>query len=109
MGRLRVQKPRETGALGGHPEGRGFLNFIAVRVVVTGGAGFIGSHVVDALVDRGDDVAVVDDLSTGSEANVNPRAVLHRVDIVGPEAADHGEEPHHADGRAEDGEPDGDG
>ena len=36
-----------------------------MRAVVTGGAGFIGSHLVDALVARGDEVAVVDDLSTG--------------------------------------------
>lgn len=41
-----------------------------MRAVVTGGAGFIGSHVVDALVERGDEVVVVDDLSTGRESNI---------------------------------------
>ena len=45
-----------------------------VRAVVTGGAGFIGSALVDRLVERGDEVLVVDDLSTGSEDNlVNAR------------------------------------
>jgi UDP-glucose 4-epimerase len=47
-----------------------------VKALVTGGAGFIGSHLVDALVDRGDDVVVLDDLSTGFAANVNPAAKL---------------------------------
>jgi len=41
-----------------------------VRYLVTGGAGFIGSHLTDALLERGDDVLVLDDLSTGSEANL---------------------------------------
>ena len=41
-----------------------------MRAVVTGGAGFIGSHIVDALVKRGDEVVVVDDLSTGRESNI---------------------------------------
>ena len=47
-----------------------------MKSVVTGGCGFIGSHVVDALVDRGDRVVVVDDLATGDLANLNPRAEL---------------------------------
>jgi UDP-glucose 4-epimerase len=46
------------------------MDLVAKRVVVTGGAGFIGSHVVDALVDFGSDVVVIDDLSVGSHANV---------------------------------------
>lgn len=45
-----------------------------MRALVTGGAGFIGSHLVDALVDDGAQVVVVDDLSTGTAANLNPRA-----------------------------------
>ncbi len=45
-----------------------------MRVLVTGGAGFIGSNLVDALVARGDDVVVLDDLSSGKRSNVNPAA-----------------------------------
>ena len=55
-----------------------------VRAIVTGGAGFIGSHVVDALVARGDEVAVVDSLVHGSRENVNPGAELHVHDIRDP-------------------------
>jgi UDP-glucose 4-epimerase len=55
-----------------------------VRVVVTGGAGFIGSHVVDALVARGDEVAVVDSLATGKRENVSEDAELHVRDIREP-------------------------
>jgi len=49
--------------------------------VVTGGAGFIGSHVVDALLARGDDVHVLDDLSRGKRENVPAGATLHEGDI----------------------------
>jgi len=50
-------------------------------IAVTGGAGFIGSHVVDLLVGRGHVVHVIDDLSTGDKANVDKRAKLHVLDI----------------------------
>lgn len=53
----------------------------AAKVVVTGGAGFIGSHVADALVERGFDVHVVDNFSTGKRERLNPKAVLHEADI----------------------------
>jgi UDP-glucose 4-epimerase len=52
-----------------------------VLAVVTGGAGFIGSNLVDALIERGDDVVVVDDLSFGHRENVNPDAQLVVRDI----------------------------
>ena len=57
-------------------------------MVVTGGAGFIGSHLTDALCDRGDEVIVVDDLSSGSESNLNPKARFERIDVRSPEAAE---------------------
>ncbi len=56
------------------------------RVLVTGGAGFVGSHVADALAARGDSVVVVDDLSTGDRANVHPPAELRVVDVSDPRA-----------------------
>jgi UDP-glucose 4-epimerase len=52
-----------------------------MRAVVTGGAGFIGSHLVDALLARGDEVHVVDNLSTGSRENLASAAELHELDI----------------------------
>ncbi len=56
-----------------------------MRIIVTGGAGFIGSHVVDAYLAQGHDVAVIDDLTSGSQDNVNARARWYQVDIRGPE------------------------
>ena len=52
-----------------------------MRIVVSGGAGFIGSHIVDAYLAAGHDVAIVDDLSTGRAENINPGARFHRVDL----------------------------
>jgi UDP-glucose 4-epimerase len=52
-----------------------------MKCVVTGGLGFIGSHVVDLLVQQGMEVAVVDNLATGQETNLNPLATLHRIDL----------------------------
>ncbi|MBI4224868.1 MAG: NAD-dependent epimerase/dehydratase family protein [Candidatus Sungbacteria bacterium] len=52
-----------------------------MKSIVTGGAGFIGSHVVDALVSRGDEVHVIDNLSAGKRERVNPKAQLHEKDI----------------------------
>ena len=54
-----------------------------MRAVVTGGAGFIGSNLVDALLDCGDVVVVVDDLSSGRRENVNPAATFAEADIRG--------------------------
>jgi len=55
-----------------------------MRAIVTGGAGFIGSHVAEALVGRGDEVHVLDDLSSGRSENVPAGAELHVTDIRDP-------------------------
>ncbi len=58
-----------------------------MKCVVTGGAGFIASHVVDAYIEDGHEVHVIDDLSTGQKRNLNRRAKVHVLDIATPEAA----------------------
>ena len=61
-----------------------------MKAIVTGGAGFIGSNLVDALLARGDEVAIVDNLSTGRRENITDAeskgAVLHEIDIRDPDA-----------------------
>tara|TARA_Y100001937_G_scaffold128265_1_gene203637 strand:- start:1098 stop:2000 length:903 start_codon:yes stop_codon:yes gene_type:complete len=52
-----------------------------MRVVVTGGAGFIGSHLVDRLIDENHEVIVIDNLSTSGKENINPKAKFYRRDI----------------------------
>lgn len=59
-----------------------------MKVLVTGGAGFIGSHVADAFVNAGHDVLVLDDLSTGKRVNVNPRARFVQMDLRDEALAD---------------------
>ena len=54
------------------------------RVLVTGGAGFIGSHVADAFIARGDEVWIVDDLSSGKRENIPPAATFRELDIAEP-------------------------
>ena len=51
------------------------------KVIVTGGAGFIGSNLVDKLINVGIEVIIIDNLSTGKKENVNPKATLHVLDI----------------------------
>ena len=55
-----------------------------MRAVVTGGAGFIGSNLVDALIERGDEVVVVDNFATGKREHLNPAATLLEHDIREP-------------------------
>jgi UDP-glucose 4-epimerase len=59
-----------------------------MKVLVTGGAGFIASHVVDAYVKEGFEVVVVDDLSTGRLSNLNPEVTFYKLDIRSPQLAE---------------------
>lgn len=59
-----------------------------MKILVTGGAGFIGSHVVDLFIQHGHDVVVVDDLSTGHRHNLNPQAKFYQLDIRDPKIAE---------------------
>jgi len=53
-----------------------------MNILVTGGAGFIGSHIVDALIDKGHKVSVIDNLSSGSKNNLNPKAIFYKRNIT---------------------------
>ena len=55
-----------------------------MKILVTGGAGFIGSNLVDELIKKNHQVIVVDNLSTGSEKNINSKAEFHECDIKHP-------------------------
>ncbi|MFH0798588.1 MAG: NAD-dependent epimerase/dehydratase family protein [Pseudomonadota bacterium] len=59
-----------------------------MKILVTGGAGFIGSHIVDAYIADGHEVVVLDNLSTGSRKNLNPKAKFIELDICSPKAAE---------------------
>ncbi len=58
--------------------------YSVVKCLVTGGAGFIGSHITDALVGAGHEVTVIDDMSTGNRAQVNAAACLHEMPLADP-------------------------
>jgi UDP-glucose 4-epimerase len=51
------------------------------KILITGGAGFIGSHVAEALLKQGHEVHILDDFSSGKEENVPENAVVHRMDV----------------------------
>ena len=59
-----------------------------MNILVTGGAGFIGSHLTDGLIAEGHHVIIIDNLSTGSRKNLNPKAVFYEEDIRHAEALD---------------------
>ncbi len=51
------------------------------KIIVTGGAGFIGSHVTDLLIEAGHEVHILDNMSSGKKENINKKAIFHKVDI----------------------------
>ncbi|MEE8205337.1 MAG: NAD-dependent epimerase/dehydratase family protein, partial [Nitrospinaceae bacterium] len=59
-----------------------------MNILVTGGAGFIGSHIVDAYIREGHRVVVLDNLSTGKREHVHPDAIFHAMDLMDPEVKD---------------------
>lgn len=56
-----------------------------MKYLVTGGVGFIASHIVDRLIKEGNDVVIIDDFSSGKEGNLNPKAKLYKMDICDPD------------------------
>lgn len=59
-----------------------------MNILVTGGAGFIGSHIVDAYISRGHDVVIIDNMSTGVKEYINPKAKFYEMDICDEKVAD---------------------
>lgn len=59
-----------------------------MNIIVTGGAGFIGSNIVDRYIELGYSVAIIDNLSSGKKENINPKARFYQVDITSPEVED---------------------
>ncbi|MCK4454180.1 NAD-dependent epimerase/dehydratase family protein [Candidatus Parcubacteria bacterium] len=59
-----------------------------MKILVTGGAGFIGSHLVDRLIKENHKVVVIDNLSTGTKKNLNPKAKFYKLDIRSPKISD---------------------
>jgi UDP-glucose 4-epimerase len=59
-----------------------------MRILVTGGAGFIASHVADAFIAAGHEVAILDDLSSGRRENLHPKARFYQLDVQDPAVAD---------------------
>ena len=59
-----------------------------MKVLITGGAGFIGSHVADLLIEEGHGVVIVDDLSNGKEENIHPKATFYPLSILDNKLSD---------------------
>jgi len=59
-----------------------------MKILVTGGAGFIGSHLVDRLIKEGNEVSIIDNLSTGDKSNLNPKAHFYEMDICSSRISD---------------------
>ncbi|MCK5254987.1 MAG: NAD-dependent epimerase/dehydratase family protein, partial [Deltaproteobacteria bacterium] len=59
-----------------------------MKILITGGAGFIGSHIVDLLIEEGNDSIIIDDLSNGKEENINPKATFYHLSILDNKLAD---------------------
>ncbi len=55
-----------------------------MKILVTGGAGFIGSHITDAYIKAGHEVVIVDNLSSGRKENINPKAKFYEMDLLDP-------------------------
>lgn len=58
-----------------------------MKILIIGGAGFIGSHIVDLLIEKGYDIVVIDDLSKGNITNVNKKAKFYKIDILSKDLA----------------------
>jgi UDP-glucose 4-epimerase len=58
------------------------------KSLVTGGAGFIGSHVIDVLIEKGHDIVIIDNLSTGDKNNIHPKAKFYEIDIRDPKLSE---------------------
>ena len=56
-----------------------------MKIMVTGGAGFIGSHIVNEYINAGHDVVIIDDLSSGEMRFVNPKAMFYQLNIHSPD------------------------
>jgi UDP-glucose 4-epimerase len=78
-------RKEESGWRGKEEQSKNEGGLVMRKVLVTGGAGFIGSHVVDGYLRRGWEVVVVDNLSTGKKGNLNQKATFYEMDVTDPD------------------------